>query len=400
MTPRRRALLLSSLALLAIAAGALYWTRRTPAEPPQRPPRIQAVAVAPVQRQDIRLTVQAIGNITAANLAVVKAKVEGELKVLHFREGQSVQAGAVLAELDRRPFEIALAQVEGQLARDQAQLQNARLDLTRFRDLLAKDGIAKQQVDTQEALVRQLQGTVQISQAAVDNARLQLSYTRITAPISGRVGLKQVDLGNTVKPADAAGLLTIAQTAPVNVVFAVPDQHLPAIQAVLASGQPLPVEAWDRELKHRLASGRVASTDNTIDTTTGTIRLKAAFPNSDGTLFPNQFVNVRLQLGRLEGALAVPAAALLRNGEGSFVYVVKDDRTVAARPVKAGPVDGERVAVEGDLRPGDPVVIDGTDRIRDGAKVQVIEPVKAGASGPRNPDGRERRRREGRPPAP
>lgn len=337
------------------------------------------MSVAHVERRDIRVTVQAIGTIAAANVAVVKAKVEAELKAIHFKEGQVVKAGALLAELDNRAFQIAVAQSEGQLARDQAQLRNAQVDLARFRDLLAKDGIAKQQVDTQEALVRQLQGTVQISQAALDNARLQLSYTRIVAPISGRVGLKQADLGNVVKPGDAAGLLSIAQTQPVNVVFAVPDQYLNTIAPQLKDGRMLKVEAWDRELKHSLATGQVASTDNAIDSTTGTIKLKAAFPNADGSLFPNQFVNVRLQLGNVAQSLAVPSAAVLRNGEGSFVYVVSEDKTVSAKPVQVGAIDGDWVSVQGDLQPGDAVVIDGTDRIRDGAQVNVIQPAASGA---------------------
>ncbi|RZI84770.1 MAG: efflux RND transporter periplasmic adaptor subunit, partial [Rubrivivax sp.] len=211
--------------------------------------RVQPVAVAQVRRQDIRVTAGAIGTIAAANIAVVKSKVDGELKAIHFQEGQLVKAGALLAEIDPRPFQIALAQVQGQLARDQAQLQNAKLDAERFRDLLSKDGIAKQQVDTQEALVRQLQGTVQSDQAQVDNARLQLSYTRITAPISGLLGLKQADLGNVLHAGDANGLVTIAQTQPVNVVFSVPDTQLPQIASQIRAGQALPVEAWDRDQK-------------------------------------------------------------------------------------------------------------------------------------------------------
>ena len=270
--------------------------------------RVQPVSVATVRRMDIRVRADAIGTITAANTAVVRARVDAELTALHFREGQPVRAGQLLAELDARPFRIALEQAQGQLARDQAQLANARVDLQRFQDLLAKDAIARQQVDTQAALVRQLDGTLQADRAAVDNARLQLSYTRITAPISGLAGLKQVDLGNTVHASDANGLLSIAQVQPAAVVFAVPEAELPTIAARMKAGEALPVEAWDRDGKRRLAEGRVASVDNAIDPATGTIKLKASFGNEDGSLFPNQFVNVRLQLDTVANALAVPAS--------------------------------------------------------------------------------------------
>jgi multidrug efflux system membrane fusion protein len=334
--------------------------------------RVQPVSVARVRQQDIRVTVNAIGSIAAANTAVVKAKVEGELKRLHFKEGQVVKAGALLAELDDRAFQIALAQATGQLTRDQAQLQNARLDLERFRDLLAKDAIARQQVDTQEAQVRQLQGAVMTDQAGVDSARLLLSHTRIVAPISGRVGLKQADLGNVVKPGDANGLLSIAQTQPVNLVFGVPDGHLPRLTEQLAARRVLRIEAWDREGQRRLAVGQLDSIDNAIDAATGTVKLKAAFANTDAALFPNQFVNVRLQLATVADALAVPVAALLRNAEGAFVYRVGEDKTVSVRKVQAGASDGEWVGVQGDLALGDIVVTDGVDRLREGARVEVI----------------------------
>ncbi|RRS03168.1 MdtA/MuxA family multidrug efflux RND transporter periplasmic adaptor subunit [Aquabacterium soli] len=336
-------------------------------------PRPQPVSLAEVRRQDIRITVAAIGTIAAANTALVKPKIEGELKAIHFQEGQWVKAGDLLAEIDARPFQIALAQAQGQLTRDQAQLQNARLDLERFRELLGKDGIAKQQVDTQDALVRQLQGTVQANQAAVDNAQLQLSYTRITAPISGRVGLKQVDLGNVVRPSDIQGLVSISQTQPVNVVFAVPDGHIPLIAGKLKAGAPLGVEAWDRDFKLKLADGKVGSTDNAIDAGTGTIKLKALFANADGGLFPNQSVNVRLQLGTDEGTLAVPGAAVQRGAQGAYVYVLKPDTTVALRTVQTGALDGDWIGVRGNLKAGERVVVDGAERLRDGSSVAIVE---------------------------
>jgi multidrug efflux system membrane fusion protein len=409
-------------ALLSLGAGAGWWvyaqkrelpasgSAEAPAAAASRPGgrnggpggprfggagRIQPVAIASVRRQDIHVTIQAIGSITAANTAVVRSKIEGELKAIHFKEGQLVKAGALLAELDNRAAQIALSQAEGQLARDQAQLQNARLDLVRFKDLLSKDGIAKQQVDTQEAQVRQLQGTVQADQAQVDNAKLQLSYTRIVAPISGRIGLKQADLGNVVRPTDAGGLISIAQTQPVNVVFAVPDLHLTRINQELKAGKLLKVEAWDRDQKTRLAVGQVASTDNAIDAATGTIKLKAAFANADGGLFPNQFVNVRLQLSTIADSLAVPAAALLRNADGNYVYLVNEDKTVSVHPVQAGASDGDWVGIQSDLQPGDRVVVDGVDRLRNGATVEVIQPqnVALGAPGASGGEGGQRRRR-------
>lgn len=363
------------------------------AGPRQGGQRPQPVSVAEVSRRDIALTVSAIGTIAAANTALVKPKIEGELKAIHFQEGQWVKAGALLAELDARPFQIALAQAEGQLARDQAQLQNARLDLERFRDLLAKDGIARQQVDAQDALVRQLQGTVQANGALVDNARLQLSYTRITAPISGRVGLRQVDLGNVIRPGDAQGLVSISQTQPVNVVFAVPDSHLPRLAARLQSGDRPRVQAWDRELKIRLADGQVGSADNAIDPGTSTIKLKALFSNADGGLFPNQSVNVRLELASARKTLAVPGTALQRGGQGAFVYVLRPDDTVALRRVQAGAADGDWVAVQGELAPGERVVTDGAERLRDGARVAIVDPAAREPKAPREGG----RRRHGAP---
>lgn len=369
--------------------------------PGARGARVQPVSVGEVTRQDLNVTINAIGAIAAANTAVVRAKIEGELKAIHFQEGKWVKAGALLAELDARAFEIAVKQIEGQLVRDQAQLQNARLDLQRFQDLLTKDGISKQQVDTQAALVRQLQGTAQTTQALLDNARLQLSYTRITAPISGRVGLKQVDLGNVVRPGDAQGLLTISQTQPVNVVFAVPDAHLPRITSQVQSGATLPVDAWDRDLRKQLAVGKVSSTDNAIDASTGTIKLKASFANLDNGLFPNQAVQVRLQLAREKDVLTVPVNAVQRGSRGAFVYVLKSDQHVALQAVQAGTADAGRISVRGELTPGDLVVTDGAERLRDGAKVDVIAPDAAGQGGPASGParGQGQRRRNGSAPA-
>jgi len=382
----KRAWVWGVAAIAAVAAGVWWWqghkvegeaegSAGTPAQqgPGGRFGRSgpQPVSVAAVQRRDLAVTVDAIGSIAAANTAVVRAKVGGELKALHFKEGQAVKAGQVLALIDPRPFEIARDQAQATLARDQAQLENARADLARYGDLVAKDAAPRQQLDTQQALVHQLEATVLADRAALDNAKLQLSYTRVTAPISGQAGLKQADLGNTVSASDANGLLSIAQTQPAAVVFAVPEAHLARIREQLAAREPLAVQAWDRERQRLLASGRVDSTDNAIDAATGTIKVKALFPNADGALFPNQFVNVRLRLDTLRAALVVPSAAVQRGAPGTYVYVVADGG-VALRKVKVLAADGEATAVQGELQPGEQVVTDGADRLRDGGKAEVI----------------------------
>ena len=346
--------------------------------------RVQPVTVAAVKRQDVRVILSAIGNISALNTAVVRPRVDGELKAIRFKEGQMVRAGALLAEIDPRSYEIALAQTQSELAKNQATLKNAQLDLARYKDLLAKDSIAKQQVDTQESLVNQLTASLRTDNSQVDNARLLLSYTKITAPISGRLGLKQADLGNVIRAGDANGLVTITQTQPISVVFSVPESNLPLITRKLKSTEPLTVEAWDREQRTMLATGKVSTTDNTIDPVTGTIKVKAEFANADGSLFPNQFVNIKLQVNTLEAALSVPSAAVQRGAAGTFVYVVKPDSNVAIRRIRMGAAEGDWVSVQGELEAGDRVVTDGADRLREGAKVDVITPpprMGAGAGG-------------------
>jgi len=334
------------------------------------------VSVGDVRQMDIRQTVDALGTLTALNTAVVRAKVDGELKAVRFSEGQWVQAGQWLADIDARPFEAQLNQAQGQLARDTAQLQNAQLDLQRYQDLLSKDAIARQQVETQAALVSQLQGTVQADQALVDAARLQLSYTRVSAPISGRLGLKQAELGSLVRASDPNGLVSITQTQPMAVVFAVPEAHVPLIMRKLKAGQALPVQAWDREMQLRLAKGRVSTTDNAIDLATGTLKLKATLDNQDGQLFPNQFAQIRLELDTLKNALAVPSQAIQRGAQGSLVYVLQADNSVQTRVVQLLAVDGDWQAVQGELQVGDLVVTDGADRLRTGSKVEVVKAAK------------------------
>lgn len=375
-------------ALLALGAGGLWWWKHPAPGDTARSAmaqtggasgrraggtgQVQPVSVETVRRQDIHVRVGAIGSMAASNTAVVRAQVSGVLQDLHFKEGQQVQAGQWLAQIDPRSFQAALGQAEGVLARDRAQLDGARVDLARYRDLLARDAIPRQQLDTQVALVAQLEGTVKADQGTVDNARVQLSYTRVTAPIAGRVGLKQIDLGNVANASDANGIVSITQTRPIAMVFAVPAAHLPSITARLRAKEPLVVVAWDRGGTKELAAGQVAAVDNAIDAATDTIKVKALFPNADDALFPNQAVSVTLQLDTLPGALAVPQASVLRGAQGFYVYLVKADGTVTARPVKPGAVDAGWMAVEGALQAGDRVVIDGTDRLREGARVDVI----------------------------
>ena len=384
------AVLLAAVLVAAAGGGAWWWKQRQDAAsaatagagaagPAGRKPaggpgrfgggNVQPVSVGTVQRGDVRVVVSAIGTMSARATAVVRAKVSGELVAVRFKEGDEVRAGQVLAEIDPRSYQAALSQAQGTLQRDQALLKNAQLDLKRYQDLLAKDSIASQQVDTQAAQVRQLEGTVAADQAQVDAAKLQLSYTRITAPIAGRLGLRQADRGNVVGPSDATGIVTINLVRPIDAVFSVPEAHLAQINQRLAQGAELPVELWDREQKRRLARGRLGALDNAIDATTGTIKVKASFANDDGTLFPNQFVNVRLQVNLLENALTVPGTAIQNN----YVYLVQPDGTVTQRRIRVGVADGDRVAVEGELKDGDQVVVDGIDRLREGAKVAVID---------------------------
>jgi multidrug efflux system membrane fusion protein len=353
--------------------------------------RAQPVSVDKAQLRDLHVTVNAIGTLQATSTATVHVQATGVLQSVAFKEGQQVRAGQTLAQIDPRSFQAALGQAQGALARDQALLSNAQLDLKRYQGLMAKDAIAQQQVDTQQALVRQLAGTVAVDQAAVDTAKLQLSYTRVLAPISGRVGLRQVDPGNVVQPADANGLVVITQTHPMALVFAVPSAQLPKISARLKARLPLPVQAWDRDQQALLASGQVATTDNQIDSSTDTIKLKALFDNHEDTLFPNQSVSVRLQVETLPQTLVVPQAAVLRGAQGFYVYVVQADQSVSTKTVVPGAVDGTWMAVSGAVRPGDTIVVDGVDRLREGAKVEVIasdpnqrvgaQPPARGASG-------------------
>jgi multidrug efflux system membrane fusion protein len=290
---------------------------------------------------------------------------------IRFQEGQLVDKGDLLAEIDPRPFQAQLTQYEGQLARDQALLENARVDLQRYQVLWKQDSIQKQQLDTQESLVRQGEGTVKNDQGLIESVRVNLAYCRVTSPIRGRVGLRLVDPGNVVHAADTTGIVVITQLQPITVVFTIPEDSIPSVLDKLRGGVPMPVEAYDREQRRKLAVGALLTVDNQIDQTTGTVKLKALFPNTDTRLFPNQFVNARLRLDVERGATAVPAAAIQRSARGSLVYVVKPDQTVAARPVTVGVTDGDIVAITKGLAIGEQVVVDGAERLRDGSNVTV-----------------------------
>jgi len=383
--PRRRVWLWSLAVLVLAVAGYFGYRQLAPAAdaPPTTaagrpagpgsaggPPRTPIVA-EPARAADVDVYLNALGTVTPLRTVTVRSRVDGELLRVLFEEGQTVKEGDLLAEIDPRPFQVQLTQAEGQMARDRALLDNARLDLERYRTLFEQDSIAKQQVDTQAALVRQYEGAVKMDQSQIDNARLQLVYARVTAPVGGRVGLRLVDPGNIVRAGDANGLVVITQLAPTAVVFTVPQDNLPAVMKRMQSGDKPPVEAWDRELKTRLASGTLASVDNLVDPTTGTVKLKAQFANETGGLFPNQFVNIRMKLDTVRDATVIPASAVQRGSQGMFVYVVEGDQTVKLRPVKLGPVDGQRQAIDEGLAPGDLVVSDGMDRLRDGAMVEV-----------------------------
>lgn len=380
---RRRFVLGKTLAIVAavaiVAAAVFYFRAHQAADsaadgkgPRGANRRPQPVSVAQVKQADMPIWVNAIGTCVPRNLVTVHARVDGQLMRLGFVEGQIVKRGQVLAEIDPRPFQAQLLQATGQLAKDTATLRNAELDLERYRDLWAKDSIAKQQLDTQEALVRQYQGIVEADRGQVESAKLQLAYTRIVAPVDGRIGLRQVDPGNLVHASDSNGLAVIAQLQPTTVVFSVPESYLATIAQGLNAKEPMVVEAWDAGQKRRIATGRLLTMDNLVDTATGTIKLKAEFANKDGALFPNQFVNVRLLLGVRKNATVVPSAAILRGAKGALVYVVDAQNAVHSVAVVPGPADGDLIAVEGRLQPGSRVVADGADKLRDGAKVEVI----------------------------
>ncbi|HLZ18513.1 MAG TPA: MdtA/MuxA family multidrug efflux RND transporter periplasmic adaptor subunit [Smithellaceae bacterium] len=334
----------------------------------------QPVSAVSVRTTDLPVYIKALGTVTPANTVTVRSQVGGQLIRLHFREGQMVEKGDLLAEIDPRPFQVSLMQAEGSLARDEELLKNAEADLARYKVLLGQDSIAVQQVTTQESLVKQYKSVLQTDKAQIASAKLQLAYSRITAPLSGRVGLKVVDPGNMISTSDTSGIAVITQLQPITVVFSVPQDNLPAILKRSQSNDLIPVLALDQEGKTLLAKGKLLAVDNQIDTTTGTVKLKGIFRNEDNRLFPNQFVNIRLKVDTLQDATVMSTAGIQRGSIGTFVYVVKDDKTVTVRPIKLGPADGELVAVTEGLAPGENVVTVGGDKLREGSKVEIVKP--------------------------
>lgn len=344
------------------------------------------VGVATAELADIPVSVDALGTVTAAATATVRPQVSGILQKINFSEGQLVNAGQVLATIDPRSFEMALLQASGTRQRNEAQLASARVTLERFRTLLAQDSIARQEVDTQAALVKQLEGTSMTDRAAEGIARLNLSHTQIKAPIGGRVGLRVVDMGNLVGSGDAAGIAVITQLSPIDVEFAVPQDRVPDLQASIRSGSGLPATAFDRTRTVPLATGKFAALDNQVDVTTGTVRAKARFANTDQSLFPSQFVNLRLELRTIKGAVMVPVTALRNSSTGDFVYVLNAaEKTVAVRPVTRGQATVDKVEIKTGLKAGEQVITEGADRLKDGARVSLPgdKPQMNGAGGGR-----------------
>lgn len=364
--------------LLALLAGGVYWWSTSATKPasPKGPPSgttpMVPVRVQAAVSESLDIYLRGLGTVTAFNTVTVRSRVQGELMEVLFKEGDSVRAGDVLARIDPRPFEVALNQALGAQQQNEAQYENAKRDLQRYQTLRKQDSIAPQLLDTQTALVRKFEGLIKSDQATVDNARLQLSYTTITAPIAGRLGLRRVDAGNLVNANDPAGVVVITQTQPIAVMFTLPENDLPAVREPMLTGQTLAVDAYDRADMNRLAQGKLLSIDNQIDIATGTVKLKAEFANQTDALFPNQFVNIRMKVRTLQNALTIPAASVQQGNRGAFVYVVEADDTAAVKPVKIGDRSGERVVVLDGIKVGDRVVLEGTDRLRAGAKVRVI----------------------------
>lgn len=340
----------------------------------RRPP-LPPVQVATSTQEDVPQFLSALGTVKATNSVTVTSRVEGQLMALHFTEGQHVQKGDLLAEIDSRPFEVQLAQAKGQLAKDQATLANARLDLARYQKLAKTNLVSQQELDNQQALVKQSEASIRIDEASISNAQLQLTYSKITAPISGQVGLKQVDVGNYISGGSSTPIVVINQMDPVDVLFTLPEQDLAKVIQARKNNADLPVTALDRNNQFELAKGKLFSVDNQIDATTGTIKLKARFPQQETTLFPNQFVNVRLYVTTLEKAVVIPNAALQMGNEGHFVWVVDSENKVSKLRVEVALQNAEKAVIASGLSAEQRVVTDGVDRLTQGAKVDIVTPT-------------------------
>ena len=370
---RRRFVFISTLSLLLIA-GIVWWNRQASAPQQSNGGRNAApMSIVPevVGKGDIGINLNALGTVTSLATVTIRTQISGYLIKVDFKEGDEVKKGDLLAQIDSRPYEATLAQAKGQLARDEAMLKGAQVDLTRYQGLAAQNAVPHQTLDTQIALVAQDQGTVEADKAAVKSAEVNLQYCRILSPLDGRVGLRQVDQGNYVTPGDANGLVVITQLQPISVLFTVPEDNLQAISKRLQSGAVLPATAYDRSGATKLAEGTLQTFDSQIDQTTGTIKLRAQFSNDNRGLYPNQFVNIRLLLDTHKDVTTMSTAGIQRGVPGTFVYLINADNTVSVRPVQLGVTDGERVEVISGLAPGERIVIDGADKLRDGAKINV-----------------------------
>ena len=383
MKTQRRFPFIPLLIVVALAGGGLYWwfshntdntaTRTTQTRGKGGRP------LAPVQAADAIIRsvpryLSGLGTVTAANTVTVRSRVDGNLIALHFTEGQKVKAGQLLAEIDPRPWQVAVTQAEGQLAKDQATLANARRDLARYEKLAKTNLVSQQELDTQRSLISEMLGTIKADEGSVASAKLNLDYSRITAPISGRVGLKQVDIGNYISSGGSSdGIVVITQIHPIDVIFSLPENTITDILHAQKAG-PVTVDVWDRNNTAVLAKGELLSMDNQIDTTTGTVKLKARFSNDDDQLFPNQFVNVQLKVATLQDAVVIPAAALQMSSEGHFVWVIDSDNKVSKKTVAVGMQDSKQVVISGGLSAGERVVTDGLDRLTEGAVVDVVTP--------------------------
>src|SRR5438132_3252483 len=371
------------LLLVAMIVAAAVWYFPRPDTQPKEAGRGRSggpvpVGVAPVQKGDMPVSLSQLGTVSPLATVTVKTQINGYLTEVAFREGQMVKKGDFLAQIDPRPYQVALEQAEATLAKDQALLKNAQLDLERYNTLVAQNSIARQTRDTQVSLVAQYQATVKSDQAQIDVQKLNLTYCRIVSPVTGRVGLRQVDAGNYVQTSDANGIVVVTQLQPISVIFTVAEDNLPAVMKRVRAGASLPVSAFDRTGTTELGTGTLDTVDNQIDTTTGTVKLRAVFDNRDEVLFPNQFVNVRLLVDTMRDTEIVPISAIQRGAPGTFVYVVSPENTATVAKVKLGPSDGQRIAILSGLQPGESVGVDGTDRLRDGAKVTLA---------PNQPDG-------------
>jgi membrane fusion protein, multidrug efflux system len=362
------------LSIIAVVLLGSQWFQRSPkARGPLRAAAVPAIPVVghAAQKGDLPIYLTGLGSVTAYNTVTVRTRVDGELIRVAFDEGQIVQAGDLLAEIDPRPFQVELTQAEGQMERDMAVLENARVDLARYEVLYAQDSIPKQQLDTQVSTVRQFEAAIKADRGPIESAKLQLIYTRITSPITGRIGLRLVDVGNIVHATDQTGLAVITQLQPISVIFSISQDYVPQVMKKLRAGQNMRVEAYDRDLKNRIASGTLETIDNQVDVNTGTVRFKGVFANKDNALFPNQFVNARLLIDVKRGVILVPTAAVQRGPESVFVYVITPDSTVEVRNVSLGPIEGDVASIDKGLSEGDIVVTQGIDKLQPGAKVAL-----------------------------